>query len=175
MPCTANPAHSGYLAVNYCFQCQQFLCSLCKTIHNTLNKTHIISDEEIKIDKISSSIFEHQSHCLLYSKNFNTIFLCSGHKQINCEYLNLSEEEPKWKRLYPLQKPRENALSFVFNEKYIFLVGGKNQKGIINEDYDVIDFEIFLNNKVQNYCKIIGLFTFFVYFCTLFGENNKNN
>ena len=44
MPCTANPAHSGYLAVNYCFQCEQFLCSLCKTIHSTLNKDHILSD-----------------------------------------------------------------------------------------------------------------------------------
>ena len=81
--------------------------------------------------------------------------MCSGHKQINCEYLNLDEN--KWKIFYPLQKPRENALSFVFNEKYIFLVGGKNQKGIINEDYDVIDFEIFLNNKVQNYWKTYNL------------------
>ena len=107
-------------------------------------------ENEIKIDKISSSIFEHQSHCLLYSKNFNTIFLCSGHKQTNCEYLNLNEEECKWKRLYPLQKPRENALALLFNEKYIFLIGGKNEKGIINEDYDVIDFEIFISNKVQN-------------------------
>ena len=106
---------------------------------------------DIEIDILSSSIFEHQSHSLLYLKKYNTIIMCSGHKQINCEYLNLDEN--KWKIFYPLQKPRENALSFVFNEKYIFLVGGKNQKGIINEDYDVIDFEIFLNNKVQNYWK----------------------
>ena len=52
MPCTFNPAHNGYLAVNYCFQCEQFLCSLCKTIHSTLNKDHTLSDEEIKIDMI---------------------------------------------------------------------------------------------------------------------------
>ena len=51
MSCTKNPSHSGYLAINYCFQCQEFLCSLCNTIHNTLNKDHTISDEAIKIDK----------------------------------------------------------------------------------------------------------------------------
>jgi len=52
MNCTKNPTHSSYLAVNYCFQCQEFLCSLCRTVHDTLNKDHIISDEAIKIDKI---------------------------------------------------------------------------------------------------------------------------
>ena len=52
MTCTLNPAHSGYLAINYCFECQQFLCSLCNTVHNTLNKNHTISDEAIKVDKI---------------------------------------------------------------------------------------------------------------------------
>ena len=110
-------------------------------------------ESDIKIEKIPSSIFEHQSHSLLYSKQFNTLLLCSGHKQINCEYLNLNEKELNWKRIYPLTKPRENALAFLFNEKYIFLIGGKNEEGIINEDYDVIDFEIFISNKVQNYWK----------------------
>jgi hypothetical protein len=52
MSCSKNPSHSGYLAINYCFQCQEFLCSLCKSIHDTLNKDHVVSDEEIKIDKI---------------------------------------------------------------------------------------------------------------------------
>ena len=107
--------------------------------------------KEIQIDKMPSSIFEHQSHSLLYLKKFDTIVMCSGHKQKNCEYFNLKENE--WKRLYNLQKPRENALALVYNEKYIFLIEGKNQERIINEDYDVIDFEIFLSNKVQNYWK----------------------
>jgi len=107
--------------------------------------------KEIEIDKMPSSIYEHQSHSLLYLKKFDTIVMCSGYKQKNCEYFNLKENE--WKRLYNLQKPRENALALVFNEKYIFLIGGKNREGIINENYDVIDFEIFLSNKVQNYWK----------------------
>ena len=123
----------------------------------------IINKEQndIKIDKIPSTNFRHQSHSLLYSKRFNSIFLCSGHKQINCEYLNLGEKENKWKRLHPLQKPRENSLALLLNEKYIFLIGGKNEEGIINEDYDVIDFEIFISNKIQNYWKT-------------FSFNNKN-
>ena len=107
--------------------------------------------KEIEIDKMPSSIYEHQSHSLIYLKKFDTIVMCSGHKQKNCEYFNLKENE--WKPLYNLQKPRENALALVYNEKYIFLIGGKNQEGIINEDYDVIDFEIFLSNKMQNYWK----------------------
>ena len=72
MPCTANPAHSGYLAVNYCFQCEQFLCSLCKTIHSTLNKDHILSDEEIKIDMICDRHLEGNeivSYCSECSRN----------------------------------------------------------------------------------------------------------
>lgn len=52
MTCTNNKAHSSYLAVNYCFVCEQFLCSLCQKVHKTLNKDHTISDETIRIDKI---------------------------------------------------------------------------------------------------------------------------
>ena len=52
MRCTKNPTHGSYEAVNYCFQCQEFLCSLCNNIHKTLNKDHIISDEALRIDKI---------------------------------------------------------------------------------------------------------------------------
>ena len=75
MPCTANPAHSGYLAVNYCFQCQQFLCSLCKTIHDTLNKEHSISDEEISIDKICDRHIDGNeivSHCAECNMNLKS-------------------------------------------------------------------------------------------------------
>ena len=85
--------------------------------------------KEIEIYSIPSSIYQHQSHSLLYLKKFNTIVMCSGYKQKNCEYLNLSENK-EWKRLYNLQKPRDNALALVYNEKYIFLIGcyGKMSK-----------------------------------------------
>ena len=75
MSCTLNPTHSSYLAINYCFECQQFLCSLCYTVHNTLNKNHTISDEAIKIDKI----------CDRHLNNNNIVSYCK-----EC-YMNLCE------------------------------------------------------------------------------------
>ena len=101
MPCTANPAHSGYLAVNYCFQCEQFLCSLCKTIHSTLNKDHILSDEEIKIDLICDRHLEGNeivSHCLECNRNLceNCLKEHNIHHDIynlkNCFPRNLSDK-----------------------------------------------------------------------------------
>ena len=96
MPCTSNPAHSGYLAVNYCFQCEQFLCSLCKTIHSTLNKDHILSDEEIKIDMIcdrhleGNEIVSYCSEC-----NRNLCENCLKEHNIHHDIYNLKTCFPK--------------------------------------------------------------------------------
>lgn len=111
--------------------------------------------EKIKINKIASTIYEHHSHSLLYLEKYNSIVVCSGHRQKNCEYLNLqkNDKENKWENLYPLRKPRENAISFLFNEKYIFLIGGNDSNGNINEDYDVLNYEICVNGQYQSYWK----------------------
>ena len=96
MPCTANPAHSGYLSVNYCFQCQQFLCSLCKTIHSTLNKEHIISDEDIKMDKICDRHLEGNeiiSHCL--ECNMNLCNTCLQEHNIHHDIFELKSLFPR--------------------------------------------------------------------------------
>ena len=120
---------------------------------------YIKEDKQIKIYKISSTIFEHQSHSLLYLPKYNSIVLCSGHKQKNCEYLNLDKkEEPNnWKHLFPLRKSRENAIPLLFNEKYIFLIGGYDSEGRLNEDYDMLNYEVFINGKYQNYWKTYEL------------------
>ena len=96
MPCTANPAHNGYLAVNYCFQCQQFLCSLCKTIHSTLNKDHILSDEDIKIDMICDRHLEGNeivSHC--FECNRNLCETCLKEHNIHHDIYNLKTCFPR--------------------------------------------------------------------------------
>jgi WD40 repeat protein len=96
MSCTANPAHSGYLAVNYCFQCQQFLCSLCKTIHDTLNKEHSISDEEISIDKICDRHIEGNeiiSHCA--ECNMNLCSTCLKEHNIHHDIYDIKTFFPK--------------------------------------------------------------------------------
>ena len=96
MSCTNNPTHSGYLAVNYCFQCQEFLCSLCRTIHNTLNKDHIISEEEIKIDKIcdrhlkDNEIVSYCNEC-----NMNLCPTCLKEHNIHHDIFDLNNFFPK--------------------------------------------------------------------------------
>ena len=111
--------------------------------------------KEIKIYKLPSTIYEHQSHSLLYLKKYNTIVLLSGHRQKHCEYLNLQNNgmENKWKHLYPLKKERENAIPLLFNDKYIFLIGGNDYNGNLNTDYDVLNYDVFINEKYQSYWK----------------------
>ena len=96
MSCTNNPTHSGYLAINYCFQCQEFLCSLCRTIHNTLNKEHIISEEEIKIDKIcdrhlkENEIVSYCNEC-----NMNLCSTCLKEHNIHHDIFDLKNFFPR--------------------------------------------------------------------------------
>ena len=96
MSCTKNPSHSGYLAINYCFQCQEFLCSLCNTIHNTLNKDHTISDEEIKIDKICDRHLENNeivSYC--HECNMNLCPTCLKEHNIHHDIYDLRNFFPR--------------------------------------------------------------------------------
>ena len=96
MTCTKNPAHNKYLAVNYCFQCQEFLCSLCRTVHDTLNKDHIISDEAITIDKIcdrhlkENEIVSYCNEC-----NMNLCATCLKEHNIHHDIYELRNFFPK--------------------------------------------------------------------------------
>ena len=96
MSCTKNPSHNGYLAINYCFQCQEFLCSLCCTIHNTLNKNHIISDEAIKIDKVCDRHLE-ENEIVSYCNecNMNLCGTCLKEHNIHHEIFDLKNFVPK--------------------------------------------------------------------------------
>ena len=96
MSCTNNPSHNGYLAINYCFECQQFLCSLCCTIHNTLNKNHKISDEEIKIDKVCDRHLE-DNNIVSYCNecNMNLCGTCLKEHNIHHDIFDLKNICPK--------------------------------------------------------------------------------
>ena len=111
--------------------------------------------KEIKIYTLPSTIYQHQSHSLLYLQKYNTIVLLSGYKQKHCEYLNLQNNgiENKWKHIYPLRKVRENAISLLFNDKYIFIIGGNDLNGNINQDYEVLNYDLFINMKYLSYWK----------------------
>jgi hypothetical protein len=96
MNCTKNPTHTSYLAVNYCFQCQEFLCSLCRTIHDTLNKDHIISDEAIKIDKICDRhLKENEIVSYCHECNMNLCGTCLKEHNIHHDIYEVRSFFPK--------------------------------------------------------------------------------
>ena len=91
--------------------------------------------------------YKHRSHCLLYSNYYKTIFALSGHNQKKCEYAKINEEEciTEWEELIPLREPREDCLGFLFNEKYIFLIGGNPYNK--NNSYDMFDISSLYENR----------------------------
>ena len=106
---------------------------------------------QIEIQKISSSLYPHCHHSVVYLKKYETIILCSGLNQINCEFFSLKSK--KWDKLPPIKKPRINALSFVYNEKHIFLVGGKDENNEKFSEYFVFNFGKFIEKNFQSIWK----------------------
>ena len=102
------------------------------------------NEEDASLDKVICSPmkftnYNHRLHCLLYSNYYKTIFVLSGHNQKKCEYAKINENDciTEWEELMPLREPREDCLGFLFNEKYIFLIGGNQYNK--NNSYDMFD------------------------------------
>ena len=94
---------------------------------------------EIICTPLANTKFSHQSHNLIYSEKYNSIFVISGHEQKGCEFGLLDKEKnsiKEWKEFNHIRSPRENAICFLLNEKYIFLIGGQ---GSNSTNYDVFD------------------------------------
>ena len=108
---------------------------------------------EICCKPLKDTIYRHQSHHLIYSELYNLIFVLSGKNQKKCEYGILNKEKEsieEWKEFAPLRHPRENGLCFLFNEKYIYLLGGLNENNINKNSYDVFDISsIYADSKPQ--------------------------
>ena len=107
------------------------------------NKQNIRGD--IYSVPLLDTLYAHKSHHLIYSKLYNFIFVISGKNQTKCEYGILDKNKEKikaWKEIDSVQKSRENAICFLFNEKYIFLFGEKMEHDYYNcyqYDYEVFD------------------------------------
>ena len=102
---------------------------------------------EIKCISLKNTNYPHYSHSVLFSRLYNTIFVLSGYNQKKCEYAKLNDkgEIDKWEEMNPIKTPRENPISFLLNDTYIYLIGGKNNEP--NNNYDVFDFSrIFSHN-----------------------------
>jgi len=46
----SEPNHQMYKSVAYCYNCDKWLCTICRKTHNSLNPDHSISDDDIHID-----------------------------------------------------------------------------------------------------------------------------
>ena len=102
---------------------------------------------QIQCIRLKDTRYNHQLHSLIYSKLYNIIFVLSGRIQTACEYGILNEEKTEikeWKELTPIRNPRQNAICFLLNEKYIFLIGGQD----INDlNYDIFDISSIFNTN----------------------------
>ena len=130
----------NYLGNTFCFKINLIYNN------NTINNNNLC---QIKCSSMKNTIYRHQSHSVLYSKLYNAIIVLSGYEQTKCEYAKLNEKNEinGWEELIPLKSPRENPLSFLLNDKYIFLIGGKNNL-INNSNYDYFDFSLVMDNKM---------------------------
>ena len=117
------------------------------------NDSKKISNElqgDIICTPLNDTRLKHLNHHLIYSEKYNAIFVLSGRAQRGCEYAILDKNKnfvSEWKEFPFINLPRENAIGLLFNEKYIFLIGGQGQN---SNNYDVFDISsIFESNKPQ--------------------------
>ena len=129
--------------------------SMDTTGNNLVFRLNYINENDSNTGKVSciqlkDTLYRHNLHNLIYSKLYNSIFVLSGRDQTACEYATLDENYEnikEWKEFTHISNPRQNAISFLLNEKYIFLVGGQ---GLNLINYDVFDISsLFKQNNPQ--------------------------
>ena len=105
---------------------------------------------EIKFSLLKNTCHPHHSHALLYSKLFKVIMVVSGHNQRRCEIANLNDnlEIDDWAEINPLRYPMENPISFLYNDKYVYLIGGIADTLKLNEiSYEFFDLSTIFNKN----------------------------
>ena len=135
--------------------------------NETINNVYQIKYDPIKdyafINILPKMLYLRQNHNMVYLPYYNYIVVCGGFNLRTTEYIDLddlanyekenSENELqdyskynkskfKWKTIDKnLNKSICDAMIFVLNDTMIFLVGGyDNEKGIITNEYEMIDF-----------------------------------
>ena len=94
---------------------------------------------------LKETLYCHQLHCLVYSELYNALFVLSGRLQTACEYGIIDKRRviiEEWIEFTHLNNPRENAICFLLNEQYLFLIGGQ---GTNLYNYDVFDISSIFN------------------------------
>ena len=126
-------------------------------IYNKNEKFNINNKRELLCPRLKDTRYNHQLHSLIYSELYNTIFVLSGRVQTGCEYGILNEKKnsiKEWKEFTHIRNPRQNALSFLLNEKYLFLIGGQNINTI---NYDVFDISSIFDKNIPRFWKTYNL------------------
>ena len=107
-----------------------------------------LEKNRINISQFPNTKYKHQEHCVIYCQNYNSIIVLSGNQQKMCEHFCLNDND-EWKKFPSLPTPRKNAICFLFNERYIFIFGGKLNEKKNNQDYNVIDLQKVMKNKFE--------------------------
>ena len=136
----------------YCFECNNFLCNICYTKHNSAkgNKSHHL----IAIDKLNSHCIIHKNKYSIYCDTCskNICIKCKieheNHKMTNYEMVYLSKEEIKQKRNMIIKQREEyNKLELYFKD-IIQQIINKYHEYIENE-MKLIEFEEIILSKVE--------------------------
>ena len=80
--CDMKEGHENYQAVNYCFNCDKFLCSFCLSFHKSTHKDHKISDEAVHID----------TKCKKHKENNTIVSYCKDCEENLC-YICMNEHD----------------------------------------------------------------------------------
>ena len=107
------------------------------------------NSHNVKIFPFPNTKYSHQEHSIIFSDSYSIIIALSGKDQKMCEYFSLNDNNKKWKKLPRLPSPRKNAICFLINERYIIIIGGKDDfKENIN-DYILLDLKEVMKNKMS--------------------------
>ena len=149
-----------------------------RTINNVYQIKYDPSKDCARIINLPKMLYLRQNHNIVYLPYYNYIVICGGLNLRTTEFIDLddlalyekensenSENEFnkfnkskfKWKTIDKnLNKSICDAIIFVLNDTIIFIVGGyDNEKGLITNEFEMLDFREKRMSKSSNYWRIV--------------------
>ena len=99
------------------------------------------------VKKIALKFGHSTGHCALYISVRQQIYVIAGDEQQNCEYYDINTDSCT--EIAPVNdKGKYNASACLFNDKFIYLIGGRNQNNFLeklgidgNNEWIVVDIK----------------------------------
>ena len=98
-------------------------------------------NSKLLVSQFPNTLFNHQCHSALYSNVYNCIFILSGNQQTACEYYSFNSK--KWESMNSVRTPKKDAISFLYNERYIFLINTNNENELNSIKLEILDLKKF--------------------------------